>query len=115
MDLKKEGSTAYAPTTFERKTQMGFNQGKPVFILDDPEGSTWVMKSSSLIVDPTNTHDKLETLGERLKPAPGWKFRVVVLDRDLILKPESGVAPIVQDELGNTYDKTGTGLSNFKP
>jgi hypothetical protein len=115
VDLKKEGATAYKPTTFERKTQMGFSKGKPVFILDDPEGGTWVMKSSSLIVDPTNTHDKLEKLGERLKPAPGWKFRVAVLDRDLVLKPEQGVAPIMQDELGNTYDKTGPGLSNFKP
>jgi hypothetical protein len=115
VDLNKEGATAYKPTTFERKTQFGFNKGKPVFILDDPDGNTWVMKSSSLIVDPTNTHDKLEKLGERLKAAPGWKFRVAVLEQDLVLKPESGVAPIVQDELGNTYDKTGPGLSNFKP
>jgi hypothetical protein len=115
MNLKEEGSTAYKPTTFERRTQFGFDAGKPVFVLDDPDGNTWVMKSSSLIVDPTNTHDRLETLGDRLKTAPGWKFRVALLDRDLVLKPESGVAPIVQDELGNTYDKTGPGLSNFKP
>jgi hypothetical protein len=33
----------------------------------------------------------------------------------LILKPESGVAAIVQDELGNTYDLAAPGYSNFKP
>ena len=115
IDLKKKGGTAYDPTTIERKTEFGFSKGKPVFILDDPEGESWVMKSAGLIVDPAQKFDQLEDLGGRLEPPPGWKFRVEVLTEDLILRPESGVAGIVQDELGNTYDRAGPGYSNYKP
>jgi hypothetical protein len=115
MNLQQKGGTAYQPTTIERKTEFGFNKGKPVFILDDPQGKSSVMKSAGLIVDPDQKFDQLTDLGSRLKPAPGWKFRVQVLEEDLILRPESGVAGIVQDELGNTYDLVGPGYSNYKP
>jgi hypothetical protein len=115
MNLKKKGGTAYQPTTIERKTQFGFLAGRPVFILDDPDGKPWVMKSAGLIVDPSQKFDQLQDLSSRLKPATGWKFRVQKLEQDLILKPESGVAGIVQDELGNTYDLAGPGYSNYKP
>jgi len=115
MNLREKGGTAYQPTTIERKTEFGFSKGKPVFILDDPEGRSWVMKSAALMVDPGQEFDHLKDLGSRLKPAPGWKFRVQVLEKDLILRPESGVAGIVQDELGNIYDLTGPEYSNYKP
>ena len=77
---------AYKPTTVARKSQMGFRKGQPVFILDDPEGNAWAMQASSLIVDPNLTFDLLPTLGSKLKLAPGWKFRVQVLDQDLTIK-----------------------------
>ena len=115
MNLQEKGGTAYKPTTIERKTEFGFSTGKPVFILDDPQGKSWVMKSAGLIVDPGQKFDQLKDLGGRLRPAPGWKFRVQVLEEDLILRPESGVAGIVQDELGNTYDLAGPGYSNYTP
>jgi hypothetical protein len=38
-----------------------------------------------------------------------------VLDEDLVLRPESGVAGIVRNELGNTYDLAGPGYSNYTP
>jgi len=115
MNLKKKGGTAYHPTTVERKTQFGFSAGKPVFILDDPDGQPWVMKSAGLIVNPNEKFEELQDLGSRLKTQPGWSFRVQQLEQELILKPESGVASIVQDELGNTYDLAGPGYSNYKP
>jgi len=115
MNLKKKGGTAYQPTTVERKTQFGFSAGKPVFILDDPDGQPWVMKSAGLIVNPNEKFEELQDLGSRLKTQPGWRFRVQQLGQELILKPESGVASIVQDELGNTYDLAGPGYSNYKP
>lgn len=115
MNVEKKGSTAYNPTSVERRTKFGFLKGRPLFILDDPDGNAWVMKSCGLIVDPTMSYDKLMNLGERLKPAAGWKYRVKVIDQDLVLLPESGIARIVQDELGNTYDLTGPGYGNFKP
>jgi hypothetical protein len=115
MDLSKPGGTAYQPTTIERNTEFGFRAGKPVFVLDGPDGTSWVMKSAGLIVDPDQRFDRLAGLGNRLKPAPGWMFRAQELEEDLILRPEAGVAGIVQDELGNTYDLVGPGYSNYKP
>ena len=104
-DSSKKGSSAYKPTDVHRKSVMTFEAGKPVYILDDPEGTPWVMQAYSDIVDPNLTYDQLEKLGDKLKPGPGWKFRVAVLDRDLTIKAINGVAHIVQDDLENTYDQ----------
>ena len=63
VDLNKTGSTAYHSTTVARKSQMGFDKGKPIFILDDPEGNPWVMHAYSLIVDPNLKYDSLWAVG----------------------------------------------------
>jgi len=104
VDLSKKGSSAYKPTQVHRKSVMTFEKGKPVFILEDPNGMSWVMQASSQIVDPNLTYDQLEKLGDKLKPAPGWKYRVKVLDQDLAISAVNGTARIVQDDLENTYD-----------
>jgi hypothetical protein len=114
-ELSSHKSVAYKSITGQRDTQLGFNKGTPVFILDDPEGNSWVMKSASLIRDPNQTYESLKDLGSRLKPATGWQFRVQMLDKDLVLTPDNGIAYITQDELGNTYDRVGGAYSNFKP
>jgi hypothetical protein len=113
--MRKHESVAYKPITGKRDTQFGINTGSLAFILDDPDGSSWVMKSASLIVDPGQTYDSLKDLGSRLQPPPGWKFRAVVLQQDLVLTPDNGAAKITQDELGNTYDRVGGPYSNYKP
>jgi hypothetical protein len=115
VELGKKGSTAYKPTEVHRESEMTFEKGKPVFILDDPEGTPWVMQASSAIVDPNLTYDQLDKLGDKLKPAPGWKYRVVVVDRDLTIKAVDGVAHIVQDELENTYDQCFSDACTYKP
>ena len=115
VDLKKKGSSGYKPTTVARKSQMGFAKGKPVFILEDPEGNPWVMQAYSLIVDPNQTYHSLKDLGSKLKLPEGWKFRVKVLDQDLTIRAVDGIAHIVQDDLENTYDLCGGGSSNYKP
>jgi hypothetical protein len=99
----------------QRDTQLGINQGSPAFLLDDPGGDSWCMKSASLIVDPHQTYQSLKDLGSRLQPAPGWKFRAVTLDQDLVLTAVDGSVKITQDELGNTYDRVGGPYSNYKP
>jgi hypothetical protein len=60
-------------------------------------------------------HRQPSGLGARLKPAPGWKFRTTVLERDLVLTPDDGHALITQGELANTYDRVGGAYSNYKP
>ena len=51
-EMRKHESVAYKSISGKRDTQIGINKGSPVFLLDDPEGNTWCMKSASLIVDP---------------------------------------------------------------
>ena len=114
-EMRKHESVAYKEISVKRDTQLGINKDSPAFILDDPNGDSWVMKSASLIVDPNQTYDSLKDLGTRLHPAPGWNFRTVVLDQDLVLTPDNGNAKITQDELGNTYDRAGGAFSNYKP
>lgn len=105
----------YKSTTVERKSAFGINKGTTVFLLDDDKGNTWVMKSYSLVLDSTMTREKVPTMLAKLKLPTGWSYRVKVLDEDLLLKPESGVATIVPDDLDNMYDLTGAGYSNYKP
>jgi hypothetical protein len=114
-EFRKHESVAYKPITGKRDTQFGIDQGSQAFILDDPGGDSWVMKSASLIVDPSQTYDSLKDLGGRLQPPPGWTFRTVALQQDLVLTPDNGAAKITQDELGNTYDRVGGPYSNYKP
>ena len=114
-EMRKHESVAYEEIDGKRDTHLGINAGSPAFLLDDPDGNAWCMKSASLIVDPNQTYEGLKELDTRLRPAPGWKFRAVVLDQDLVLTPDDGAVKITQDELGNTYDRVGGAFSNFKP
>ncbi len=105
----------FHPATIERKTKFGFTQGQPVYLLDDPEGNTWVMKSVTAALDPENTFENLPTVAHRLNLPTGWTFRITVLDQELILIPEGGVARIVRDNLFDVYDIVGPGYSNYTP
>jgi hypothetical protein len=110
------GAANYKKITVTRHTRFGFNKGTRISVLDDADGNPWVMKSFSLITHPDQNFAEIATLGSRLKPPAGWKFRSVVLEQDLILTPDStGTAYITQDDFGNTYDRAGGPYSNFKP
>lgn len=119
VELGKKGSSAYKPTTVARKSKMGFLKGQPVFMLISPDGTPWVMQAWSMIVDPNLSYADLQNLGSKLKLAPGWKYQVKVLDRDLEIHAINGVARIVQDDLENTYDacfeEAGQSACSHKP
>jgi len=114
-NMGEQERLAYSPTTGRRDTHFGINKGSPAFILDDPDGDAWVMKSVSLILDPTQTYESMTGLGARLHLPAGWSFRPVTLDQDLVLTPDNGTARILQDDVGNTYDRVGGPFSNYKP
>jgi len=98
-----------------RDTDMTIWKGSRVYILDDPDGNSFVMKSASLIKDPNQKFEDLKDLGSRLKLAEGWGFRTKILDQELVFKTKDGKSFIVQDDIGNTYDRVGGPYSNFKP
>jgi hypothetical protein len=110
-------STRYKPMTILRKSALGWNKGTTVLLLDDPEGNTWIMKGFQLGLKPHYTYREFLAAGAgKFNNLPrGWKVRVKELDKDLIEKPEGGVATIMTDEFSNVYDKTGPGMSNYKP
>jgi hypothetical protein len=113
-EMRTHESVAYKQIGGKRDAQLGINKGSPAFILDDPEGNSWVMKSASLIVDPNQTYESLKDLGSRLKPAPGWNFRVQILEEDLVLTSDNGNVRITQDELEKptTGSEAPTATSN---
>jgi hypothetical protein len=107
----------YKPLTIARKSGLGWNRGTTVMLLDDAEGNTWVMKGFQVGVKPAYTYEEFVAAGQSQfkKLPPGWKFRVKTLETDLVETPENGVATIMPDEFFNVYDKTGPGMSNYKP
>jgi len=109
--------TPYKPNTIARKSSVGWNKGTKVLLLDDSEGTTWIMKGFQLGLKPKQTYEQFVAAGAaNFKHLPaGWKFRVKVLDKDLVEVPEGGMATIMADEFFNVYDKTGPGMSNYKP
>lgn len=110
-------STPYKPMSIARKSGLGYHKGTTVLLLDDAEGNTWIMKGFQLGLTPKYTYEEFIAAGQSQfkKLPPGWKFRVKTLEQDLIEKPEGGVATIMPDEFFNVYDKTGPGMSNYKP
>ena len=118
-DFGRAGATYYKSTVGERASVMSFEKGQPVFILDDPDGMPWVMQAFTTLVDPSLTYDGLKDLGSKLKLAPGWKFRVKVLDQDLTIKAVDGKAWITQDDLQSTYnacfEEAGQNACSYKP
>ena len=111
----QKGKVPFETGQIERKSAFGINKGTTVFLLDDPAGRTFVMKSYSLVLDSTMTREKVPEMMAKIKFPSGWKYRVKVLDQDLVLIPESGVCTIVPDDSDNVYDLTGPGFSNYKP
>jgi hypothetical protein len=110
-------TTPYKNVTIARKSELGWRKGTTVVLLDDTEGNTYILKGFQLGLKPQFTYEQFVAAGQsNFKKLPaGWKFRVKTLDKDLIETPENGIATIMADEFFNVYDKTGPGMSNYKP
>jgi len=110
------GKFSYKPTTIARKSAFGYNKGSTVFLIDDVESNTWVMRGFELGMKPKWTYEEFaaDPASSFKQLPPVWKYRTKVLDQDLILVPETGVTTIMPDEFFNVYDKTGSGYSNYK-
>jgi hypothetical protein len=114
-EIRKGENLSYEVMPAKRDTAMTIRKGSRAYILDDPQGSSWVMKSASLIKDPDQKFEELKDLGSRLQLPAGWKFRSPILEKDLVFMTDNGKTMITQDEIGNTYDRVGGPYSNYKP
>jgi len=95
---------AYIEQPVRRTTVYVWDQDREVYELVAPEGTSYVMQSYSLAVDPTLTEGDLPTLGTRLQLPPGWRYRVRQLSREWSLQVD-GEARVVQDDLENSYQR----------
>ena len=101
--LKHAGITAnaYKDTNVQRASSGLSHEGKPLFILEDPNGNPWVMQAWSSQIDTSLTYDDLANLAPKLTLPDGWAYRVVNAKQDLKIVPVNGIATITQDDLGN--------------
>jgi hypothetical protein len=72
--MRQQGTSAYAAGTGRRDTRFGIDAGSPAFILDDPDGASWVMKSVSLITHPEQTTKVSPALATSLISRPAGPF-----------------------------------------
>jgi haloalkane dehalogenase len=94
----------YSEQPVRRTTVYVWDQGREVYELVAPDGTTYVMQSYSLQVDPTLTEAALPTLGDRLQLPEGWRYRARRLEEEWALQVD-GEARVVQDELENSYQR----------
>ena len=110
----KPGFLTYKHVPVERKSTIVFRAGKPVFLMDDPDGKTWVMKTYRDAHG--QNYENIKDLASRYKSLPeGYSFRTKTLEKDLVLKPTTGKATVMQDEFENTFDYLGDGSANYIP
>jgi hypothetical protein len=94
----------YRETTIDRDTVYRFKAGSPVFLLEGPDGSRYVMQAYAQIVDKTLSYDDLPALGAKLKLPSGWRYSTTIPQADIVAGAK-GKATVVQDDLDNTYKK----------
>lgn len=116
-DVSVDKVKPYKPFTIARNSAINWNKGRRVMVMDDAEGNTWIMKGFQLGLKPQHTYEEFMAAGAAnfKHLPPGWKVRIVTLEQDNHEVPEGGVATIISDEFFNVYDKTGPGMSNYKP
>jgi hypothetical protein len=104
------------PVYFNRNSVITFEKDKPVFLLEDNKGITWVYKNYTTAMDLTLTYKDLPNLDKRRRQLPvGFTFRTRTLDKDLIIKAVDGKARIMWDELGGSWDALDPGVANYQP
>jgi len=102
--VKIDDTKNYVENFVSRDNVWVFDKGEEIYSLIDKDGNEYVMQSYSLIVDKTLKESDLSNLGSKLSLPDGWKFTSRVLDAEL-LAPANGMAIVIKDDLGNSYQK----------
>lgn len=94
----------YTENIVNRSTTYVYRKGREVYELVAPDGTTYIMQSYSLQVDPTLTEESLKTLGSRLRLPADWSYRVRMLEQEESFTVH-GQASVLQDEFENSYQR----------
>ncbi|WP_444913523.1 haloalkane dehalogenase [Microbulbifer sp. ANSA003] len=96
-------SVSYIPGQVLRNNTWLFYEGRRVYELTDINGQVYIMQSFSRIEVSDLQFDDLKDLGSRLNLPEGWTFRSRILSEPLEVSAINGIAEVVQDDLGNSY------------
>jgi len=97
----------YVERFVNRDNYWEFAAHEPRFYLVTPDGTRYIMQAYAHYVDSSQNFDTLPKLGDVLAKPEGWTFEVD-LDPSDALRLGTGaenVAVVLQDELGNTYQR----------
>lgn len=98
------GTRYFVENEVQRNTVFTYRAGNMVYELTSPAGDVYRMQSYCQIFDKALTIDDLETLGERLELPEGWRYHARILTEGSALVAD-GLAFVVNDDLGNSYQK----------
>jgi len=108
------GPAAYTSMISRRDTRFGIDRGSTAYLLDDPDGSFCV-----LIRQPRHAAGADLRRPHRPRGPPEPATRVALPSRHARRRPgphtRQRTAPIIQDDLGNAYDRAGGPFSNYRP
>jgi len=113
-------SNAFKIASVTRNSTFLFDAGQPAFILDAPNGMTFIQQSWVLSAGPFQD----PKIGSSLTLPKGWTWRTKTLSKELTINgiPENGAAnqwKVVQDNLGDSYSACwttgGRSSCNYKP
>jgi hypothetical protein len=108
----------YVPGYIFRNNQYTFKKGREIYLLDAPDGEVFVMQSFTNFKQQKVSFANARNLASVLTLPPGWKYRSLVLDRDLIVnqKRTNGMAHVFQDDMLNAYQGSDGGKAfSFVP
>jgi hypothetical protein len=100
-------SMKYVDRFVQRDNYWEFAAHQPRFYLVTPDGTRYIMQAYAHYVDATQSFDTLPTLGEKLEMPEGWTFEVDLSPAEALRlgTGSENVAVVLQDELGNTYQR----------
>lgn len=99
------GETSYKINTVSRDTIFHYYAGREVYELQNPEGDRFMMQSFTRRIDEDLMLSELALLGDRLVLPADWMFSVRTLEAPFDLPSVDGIAEVVTDDLGNTYQR----------
>ncbi|MEP5570049.1 MAG: DUF1330 domain-containing protein [Halioglobus sp.] len=95
----------YQINRVSRDTVFHYVAGRQVYELEDPYGVRYRMQSFTQGQDRNQQLVDLQRLGQRLVLPEGWSFHVALVKDDFELLTVDGIAEVITDDFGNTYQR----------
>lgn len=103
--LLKGKSVPYKENVVNRSVTFVYERGRKIYELESPL-HTYLMLSYSMQISPELSESSLDHLDNKLKLPPGWKYRVLTLPKDLVIRTSDRENTyILQDDLLDSYQR----------